>query len=151
MPLRYRHIGFSLSVSCQWLFAFITVFAGPIAAANPRVGWKIWIWFLVFNFLSIFYVWLACPETRGKSLEEIDLLFVGERLKGTPAARTLGKGYVVNDSTGSSDGEALKDIRDKEVGIERVSSNDSSTNRHVRDDAVEMDPARFKEEQSSRF
>lgn len=53
MPLRYRHIGFALSVSCQWLMAFLTVFAGPIAIADPSVGFKAWIWFLVFNFIAI--------------------------------------------------------------------------------------------------
>lgn len=52
MPLRYRHIGFSLSVSAQWLSAFLTTFAGPIAIADPTVGWKTWIWFLVFNIIA---------------------------------------------------------------------------------------------------
>lgn len=33
MPLRYRHIGFALSVSCQWLFAWLMVYA-----ADPNVG-----------------------------------------------------------------------------------------------------------------
>ena len=32
--------------------AFITVFAGPIAIADPNVGWKAWIWFLVFNLIG---------------------------------------------------------------------------------------------------
>lgn len=53
MPLRYRHIGFALSVSCQWVMAFLTVFAGPIAIADRSVGWKTWIWFTVFNFVAI--------------------------------------------------------------------------------------------------
>lgn len=54
MPLRYRHIGFSLSISCQWLFAFVTVFAGPIAVTNGGThGWTTWIWFLVFNAISV--------------------------------------------------------------------------------------------------
>ena len=54
MPLRYRHIGFSLSISCQWLFAFVTVFAGPIAVTNGGShGWATWIWFVVFNAISI--------------------------------------------------------------------------------------------------
>lgn len=55
MPLRYRHIGFSLSVSCQWIAAFLTVYAGPIAIADTNVGWKTWIWFLVFNVIAIPY------------------------------------------------------------------------------------------------
>ncbi|MCJ1473092.1 hypothetical protein MMC13_001742 [Lambiella insularis] len=89
MPLRYRHLGFALSVSCQWLMAFITVFAGPIAIADPRVGWKTWIWFLVFNAIAVPFVYFCCPETRGSSLEEIDLLFISGTLTDTDAARTL--------------------------------------------------------------
>ncbi|MCJ1294218.1 hypothetical protein MMC34_005775 [Xylographa carneopallida] len=89
MPLRYRHLGFALSVSCQWVMAFITVFAGPIAIANPSVGWKTWIWFLVFNALAVPFVYFFCPETRGHSLEEIDLLFMSGALNDTDAARTL--------------------------------------------------------------
>lgn len=62
MPLRYRHIGFSLSVSCQWLMAFLTVFAGPIAIADKSVGWKTWIWFLVFNFIAIPFGMFESPH-----------------------------------------------------------------------------------------
>ncbi|KAI9711907.1 MAG: hypothetical protein M1812_007061 [Candelaria pacifica] len=141
MPLRYRHIGFSLSVSCQWLFAFITVFAGPIAAADTKVGWKIWIWFLVFNFLSIFYVWFCCPETRGKSLEEIDLLFISDRLKGSEAARTLGHGGISSGagygkkSGGEGDlenvicvddGKVLRSVGSEEKGLEDLGERGSS-------------------------
>ena len=54
MPLRYRHLGFCLSISCQWIFAFVTVFAGPIAVERGgNHGWTTWIWFLVFNVISV--------------------------------------------------------------------------------------------------
>ena len=99
MPLRYRHLGFALSVSSQWIMAFITVFAGPIAIANPAVGWKTWIWFLVFNFLAIPFVYFCCPETRGSSLEEIDLLFVSGALNDTTAARTLKHETMVHEKS----------------------------------------------------
>lgn len=92
MPLRYRHVGFALSVSAQWIMAFVTVLAGPIAIANPSVGWKAWIWFLVFNVIAIPFVYFYCPETRGYSLEEIDLVFMSDNLKHTTAARTLQHG-----------------------------------------------------------
>jgi hypothetical protein len=39
------------------------------------VGWKIWIWMMLFNWIAMPFVWFMCPETTGKSLEEIDLLF----------------------------------------------------------------------------
>lgn len=89
MPLRYRHIGFSLSVSAQWLSAFLTTFAGPIAIADTSVGWKTWIWFLVFNVIAGPYVYFCCPETRGRTLEEVDLIFMSERLESTAAAKQL--------------------------------------------------------------
>ncbi|MCJ1320768.1 hypothetical protein MMC15_006109 [Xylographa vitiligo] len=114
MPLRYRHLGFALSVSCQWVMAFITVFAGPIAIANPSVGWKTWIWFLVFNALAVPFVYFCCPETRGQSLEEIDLLFMSGALNDTDAARTLKHETGFEDEkTRSLDDEKSKSLDDE--------------------------------------
>ncbi|MCJ1298331.1 hypothetical protein MMC08_001120 [Hypocenomyce scalaris] len=90
MPLRYRHIGFSFSISCQWLFAFVTVFAGPIGAAKDH--WKI---LLKANLVLLVYFY--CPETRGSSLEEIDLLFMSDRLKQTDAGKKLGLQEAVSE------------------------------------------------------
>lgn len=53
MPLRHRHTGVGLSMSSQWLMAFLTVYAGPIAVES--VGWKTWIWFAVFNVIGFPY------------------------------------------------------------------------------------------------
>ncbi|KAF4535454.1 Sugar transporter [Lasiodiplodia theobromae] len=99
MPLRYRHIGFSLSVSAQWLSAFLTTFAGPIAIADVNVGWKTWIWFLVFNAIAGPYVYFCCPETRGRTLEEVDLIFMSERLENTAAAKQLHHAGSVSGSS----------------------------------------------------
>ncbi|KAH7092233.1 putative sugar transporter STL1 [Paraphoma chrysanthemicola] len=72
-PLKHRHIGGAAGAFGEWLFSFITVFAGGIALEN--IGWKIWIWMLLSNWIAMPFVWLMCPETTGKSLEEIDILF----------------------------------------------------------------------------
>lgn len=40
-PLKYRHVGGAAGAFGEWLFSFITVFAGGIALEN--IGWKIWI------------------------------------------------------------------------------------------------------------
>jgi hypothetical protein len=53
MPLRHRHTGVGLSISSQWLMAFLTVYAGPIAI--EKVGWKAWIWFALFNVIGFPY------------------------------------------------------------------------------------------------
>lgn len=46
-PLELRHVGASLNASGEWLWSFVTVFASPIALANPKVGPRIWFWYLV--------------------------------------------------------------------------------------------------------
>ncbi|KAK2735171.1 hypothetical protein FQN55_002261 [Onygenales sp. PD_40] len=78
MPLRHRHTGVGLSMSSQWLMAFLTVFAGPIAVSN--IGWKTWIWFAVFNVIGFPYVYFFIRETRGRSLENMNDLFGDDQL-----------------------------------------------------------------------
>lgn len=62
------------------------------------VGPIIFIWPLVCCFLSAAYVWYYCPETTGRTLEEIDVLFartpeVRERLEAETTRRhSLGGG-----------------------------------------------------------
>ncbi|RGP68535.1 sugar transporter stl1 [Fusarium sporotrichioides] len=71
----------------EWLFSFITVFAGGIALQN--VGWKIWIWMALSCFAAIFFVCFMCPETTGKTLQEIDVLLAKEEIKHTILAEQL--------------------------------------------------------------
>lgn len=77
---------------------FATVFGGGIAL--QRVGWELWFWQLGACVLSAIckshasiaflsepladhleVVWFWCPETAGRSLEEIDLVFSEESKK----------------------------------------------------------------------
>lgn len=131
MPLRYRHVGFSLAISCQWLFAFVTVFAGPIAVTNR--GWTAWIWFLVFNAVSVpfgepmipfsskqhvlttYAVYFYLPETRGLSLEEVDLVFMSQDIQGSVAAVTLAHADGLKGGIGQGETEHVNVGMEKEV------------------------------------
>lgn len=70
-PLKLRHVSGAASAFGEWLFSFITVFAGGIGLHT--VGWMMWIWCVLS--CAVIFVYFMCPETTGKSLEEIDLIF----------------------------------------------------------------------------
>lgn len=53
---------------------FITVFAGPIGF--DQAGWPFWFWVISGNLVAIVFVLLLCPETGGKTLEQVDYLFI---------------------------------------------------------------------------
>lgn len=79
-PLEYRHIGGAATAFGEWLMTFITVFAGPIGFEN--VGWYFWLWVISGNVVAIIFVFFLCPETGGKTLEQVDYLFVDKGLAG---------------------------------------------------------------------
>ncbi|KAK4048331.1 hypothetical protein OIV83_004853 [Microbotryomycetes sp. JL201] len=74
-PLELRHVGAALNACGEWLFSFVTTFASPIALADPKVGANIWWWFFAFNVLAIPFIYFLVPETAGKNLEELDVLY----------------------------------------------------------------------------
>lgn len=45
----------------------------PYAVAN--IGWRTFLMFAIFNFANIVYVYFFIKETKGKSLEEMEVVF----------------------------------------------------------------------------
>lgn len=84
-PLHVRHIGTSMGVFTQWFITFIVVKFGPMGVSN--VGWRFYILFCVFNVLAVIFVYFFVKETKGLSLEEIDLLFARKDYKHVLEAR----------------------------------------------------------------
>lgn len=72
-PLHVRHIGTSLAVGMEWLMTFVVVKVGPIGITNS--GWKFYLLFCIFNVIQVIFVWFCVKETKGLTLEEIDLVF----------------------------------------------------------------------------
>lgn len=72
-PLKYRAKGVGLSASANWIFNFALAYF--VAPAFHNIQWKTYIIFGVFCFTMTIHVFFAYPETAGRSLEEIDIVF----------------------------------------------------------------------------
>ncbi|GLI76638.1 hypothetical protein PoHVEF18_004912 [Penicillium ochrochloron] len=72
-PLKYRAKGVGLSASANWIFNFALAYF--VAPAFHNIQWKTYIIFGVFCFVMTFHVFFTYPETAGRSLEEIDMVF----------------------------------------------------------------------------
>ncbi|KAK3669300.1 hypothetical protein LTR78_010838 [Recurvomyces mirabilis] len=78
---RMRSIGNSIAMVTNWLFVYVVVLMTPSAIAN--IGWRFYIIFAVLNFAWFPIVWLFYIETKGLSLEEVDLMFKIKHNAGT--------------------------------------------------------------------
>ncbi|KAK4052517.1 hypothetical protein OIO90_004284 [Microbotryomycetes sp. JL221] len=73
LPLRIRAKGTALATCCNWIINYAVVQVFPVAISN--IGWRTYVIFTVFNACFIPIMVLFYVETKGKTLEEIDLLF----------------------------------------------------------------------------
>ncbi|RKP07078.1 general substrate transporter [Thamnocephalis sphaerospora] len=72
-PLRIRAKAMSLTTASNWLFnAIVALAVPPSLAAAP---WGPMIAFAALLVLMAIWVYFTLPETKGKSLEEVDALF----------------------------------------------------------------------------
>ncbi|KAK6371805.1 high affinity glucose transporter [Exophiala oligosperma] len=72
-----RARGTALSTSTNWFVNFWLSLYAP--QALNKGSWRVYIGFAVINFFCSVVAYLFFPETAGRSLEEIDLLFLPSR------------------------------------------------------------------------
>jgi hypothetical protein len=77
--LHLRHVGGAIGPGSEWLWTLVIVLMTPSAIANA--GWKIYILFDIMCMLGFPFTWFFLPETRGKTLEEIDYVFATSEAK----------------------------------------------------------------------
>ncbi|KAG0646362.1 MFS glucose transporter mfs1 [Hyphodiscus hymeniophilus] len=73
MPTHVRSQGIAVAVTGFYFAQIILLIAGPIALNN--IGWKFFFVLIIPTFLNILFVYFLCPETKGRSLEDINALF----------------------------------------------------------------------------
>ncbi|KAF9442102.1 general substrate transporter [Macrolepiota fuliginosa MF-IS2] len=87
-PTSTRSIGTSVATCANWAFNTFIGQVSPIALKN--VNWKFYMLFIALNFFDFLAVLFFFPETKGKTLEEMNEVF-GDEIdiprsdKGTPS------------------------------------------------------------------
>ncbi|TFY55684.1 hypothetical protein EVG20_g9227 [Dentipellis fragilis] len=72
-PTRTRHYGLALASASQWLWNFVVSKVTPTIHTN--LGYKMFLMFAAINIGAMATFSLLIPETKGRSLEEMDIIF----------------------------------------------------------------------------
>ncbi|KAL5119745.1 hypothetical protein ACEQ8H_002351 [Pleosporales sp. CAS-2024a] len=72
-PLKTRAKANALSTCSNWCWNFFVVMITPVLITS--IGWGTYLFFAVLNALFLPVIYFFYPETCGRSLEEIDLIF----------------------------------------------------------------------------
>ncbi|KAF8580727.1 general substrate transporter [Ramaria rubella] len=102
-PLSARGKGMSIAASSNWMNNFIVGQVTPTMLA--KIGYRTFIIFGIFSFLGGLFIMFFVPETSGKTLEEMDVVF-GDSAR-----------------TGATDLERLRRIH-KQIGLDAYMGHD---------------------------
>lgn len=72
-PTHLRDAGHLVFVCLTWSNNFAVAKLTPLGFAG--IGWVLWMIYGSFNLGGAFICWMICPETKGKTMEEIDIIF----------------------------------------------------------------------------
>jgi hypothetical protein len=100
-PLRIRSKAVALATATNW--AFNTGLAEWAPPMMQSINYKAYFFYACMNAAAGIHVYLACPETKGRTLEEVDALFNS----GVPAWKSK---YVdSNELAAQLEGEKTKE------------------------------------------
>ncbi|GMM33784.1 glucose-inactivated glycerol proton symporter [Saccharomycopsis crataegensis] len=73
-----RAVGSSISTATNWLCNFAVVMFTPLFVNNTR--WGCYLFFAIMNMIWIPIIFFFYPETAGRSLEEVDIIYAKAKL-----------------------------------------------------------------------
>jgi MFS family permease len=96
-PTRLRSYGVGMAAATQWLFNFAITYMTP--SAINHIGWRIFLMFGIFCAANFVFVWFFVKETKGRSLEDMEILFgtVEADVRAADVERMLHKGAIHDD------------------------------------------------------
>ncbi|PAA51546.1 hypothetical protein BOX15_Mlig021729g1 [Macrostomum lignano] len=77
-PTRARSVANGLAICSSWLFSFLITETFPALQLHLGTG-NIFFLFSAMCLAGLYFVWRYVPETKGKSLEDLELHFIGTR------------------------------------------------------------------------
>ena len=101
MPFRTRNKGVALGAASHWLSNFIIVYITPQAIHS--FGYRLYLLWTILNAIFVPITWLFYPETAGRSLEDMDAVFLNERFGITKTREPGNKIHAGNDGVLASD------------------------------------------------
>ncbi|CAH7676241.1 general substrate transporter [Phakopsora pachyrhizi] len=110
LPLRIRSKGTALATASNWIINFAVVEIFPPAV--EQIGWKIYLIFMCFNFSFVPVMYFFYPETKGKSLEEIDQLF------GDGISADIRHQSISQYKSSSNGGDAIRTLSQERSSLE---------------------------------
>lgn len=78
-PVKTRGKANAVSTCTNWLFNFVVVMITPVMIDN--IKWGTYLFFAVVNACFLPFIYIFYPETKMRSLEEIDLIFAKGHLE----------------------------------------------------------------------
>ncbi|KAI7866456.1 general substrate transporter [Spinellus fusiger] len=109
-PLRVRANAVSLSTASNWFFNWLLNFIVPLLMQRLRYG--LYMLFAAFNFLMALHIYFAYPETKGFTLEEIEIVFKhNPRKKIDRAMVERETAQLYSTSTSYSNEKELEEVR----------------------------------------
>ncbi|KAF3390896.1 Quinate permease [Talaromyces pinophilus] len=93
-PTRLRAYGVGLAAATQWLFNFVITEITPNAVNH--IGWRTFLMFGIFCLAMSVFVTFFVKETKGRSLEDMDILFgsVDEAQRAADVEQVLNKAHI---------------------------------------------------------
>jgi MFS family permease len=109
-PTRLRSYGVGMGAATQWLFNFVITEVTPNAVNH--IGWRTFLMFGIFISAMGVWVFFFIKETKGKSLEDMDVLFgsVDAQQRAADVERNLAQKQGGDDSSLKGVSVRLEDV-----------------------------------------
>jgi hypothetical protein len=119
-PTRLRSYGVGMGAATQWLFNFVITEVTPNAVNH--IGWRTFLMFGIFCFAMGVWVFFFLRETKGRSLEDMDILFgaVDEAQRQADVEQMLHKNAVRGETDWTTGDNKTSSTRLEDVSAEVV-------------------------------